>query len=224
MSLPNQIIPIKNADKGFHEKWTKNRNKLNFPHPTRAVLTAPPNCGKSTVVKNLLMRAEPPFQHVIICHCDNNYTQEYDDISEGVEEFELIDNIPPPESFEGLVKTLVILDDLEFKGMSKDQKRNLDRLFGYVSTHKNCSVYLCSQDAFNIPPIVRRCSNLFVLWKSPDLLSMSQLAGRTGLKADELSELFSLCKEHHDSVWLDITPKTPYPIRLNGFKVIEKKE
>ena len=105
--------------------------------------------------------------------------------------------------------------------MNKEQKRNLDRLFGYVSTHKNISVMLCSQDAFNIPPIVRRCSNLFVLWKSPDVLSMALLASKTGLTSDELRELFGMCVETKDSIWIDITDKTPFPLRLNGYKLIK---
>ena len=108
------------------------------------------------VVKNLLIRAKPPFEEVFVIHCDPDYTKEYDDIGAV-----LLKDIPSPEDWEGQVKTLVILDDLEFKGMSKDQRRNLDRLFGFVSTHKNISCILCSQDPFNVPPIVRRCSNLW---------------------------------------------------------------
>ena len=219
VKLPNKIIPIKNADKGFHEKWNDKRNMLNIPHPFRAVLCGPPNVGKTTVVKNILLRQNPPFKEVVVIHCDGGYTQEYDDL----ENVEVLNEIPVPEDWEGVAKTLVILDDLEFKGMNKEQKRNLDRLFGYVSTHKNISVMLCSQDAFNIPPIVRRCSNLFVLWKSPDVLSMALLASKTGLTSDELRELFGMCVETKDSIWIDITDKTPFPLRLNGYKLINKK-
>lgn len=217
--LPNKILALPNPDKEFHEKWYKNRNMLNIPHPFRCVLLGPPNVGKTTIVKNLLLRAHPPFEEVVVIHCDSGYTKEYDDIGDNVE---ILSEIPSPEDWEGKVKTLVVLDDLEFKGMNKDQKRNLDRLFGYVSTHKNITCILCSQDPFNVPAIVRRCSNLWVLWKGVDLDSMAVCARKAGMKADEFKHIFDkIMTEPKDSLWLDMTG-SPYPIRKNGFTLINK--
>lgn len=175
---------------------------------------------KTTIVKNLLLRSNPPFEEVVVIHCDSGYTKEYDDVGDNVE---LLNEIPAPEDWEGLVKTLVVLDDLEFKTMNKNQKRNLDRLFGYCSTHKNISIVLCSQDPFNVPPIVRRCSNLFVLWKSNDLDAMATCARKTGLKSNDLKNIFStLMPDPKDSLWLDGTEKSPYPMRKNGFTLLDK--
>ncbi len=217
LKLPNEMIVLKNPDKAFHESWHDRRNPLNIPHPYRAVCLGPPNSGKTNVVKNLLIRAKPPFKEVFVIHCDPNYTKEYDDIGATI-----LDSIPAPEEWEGLVKTLVVLDDLEFKDMDKQQKRNLNRLFGFVSTHKQISCVLCSQDPFTVPALVRRCSNLWVLWPSIDVDSMATCARKTGLKSHQLRDMFNnLCKEKTDSVWIDTTNKTPYPLRLNGFTPIE---
>lgn len=217
-SLPNKILHIPNPDKTFHEKWYKGRNMCNLPHPFRCVALGPPGMGKTTIVKNLLLRADPPFEEVVVIHCDSGYTREYDDIGDQVE---LLSEIPAPEEWEGMVKTLVVLDDLEFKGMNKDQKRNLDRLFGYCSTHKNISVILCSQDAFNVPPIVRRCSNLFILWRMRDLDSLAMVARKSGLSPAELKKIFdTIMTEPRDSLWLDYTPGTQYPLRKNGYLTI----
>ena len=169
--LPQKLLYIPNADKGFHESWYDGRDMLNFPHPFRAVLLGPPNMGKSTVAKNILLRADPPFKAVKVIHCDPEYTQEYDDLKI----VEMLGEIPAPDEFEGEQKTLVILDDLEVKQLPKDQNRNLDRLFGFVSTHKNISVVLCSQDPFNVPAIVRRCANLWVLWTGSDMDAMANV-------------------------------------------------
>lgn len=216
--LPNKILALPNPDKEFHEKWNTNRNKLNLPHPWRGVFLGPPNCGKGTVVKNLLLRADPPFEEIFCIHCDPDFTTEWDDCN-----IEMLNEIPPPNEWEGEKKTLVILDDLEFKGMNREQKRNLDRLFGFVSTHKNISIALCAQDAFNVPPIVRRCSNLFVFWKSPDLVSMSQVSRKTGMKSEQINNIFcKLMNDPHDNLWIDNTAKTPYPLRKNGFTLIKK--
>lgn len=215
--LPNHIIALPNQDKKWHESWYTTRNLLNFPHPWRAVLCGPPNSGKTTVIKNLVLRAYPEFEEIKVIHCDGNFTKEYEDL-----DVEMLDgNIPAPEDWEGEKKTLVILDDLEFRQMSKDQKRNLDRLFGFVSTHKNISVIATSQDAFNLMPCVRRCANIFVLWKSHDMDAMATLARKSGLKAEDFRQLFKLCDKPKDSLWIDLTDKTPAPLRKNGFEIIE---
>jgi len=219
--LPNKLIALSNPDKQFHERWSKSRNMLDIPHPYRAICLGPPNCGKSTTVKNLLVRANPPFEKITVIHCDPEYTQEYDDLGSDVE---IMGSVPAPEDWEGEQKTLVILDDLEFKSMNKEQMRNLDRLFGYVSTHKNISCILCSQDSFNVPACVRRCCNVFILWKMTDIDSMACTARKTGLKASNLKNIFdTLMTEPKDSLWIDLTSHTPYPLRKNGFQKIKKE-
>lgn len=228
MSLPKKIIPLPNKDKEFHESWDKDRDLLNFPHPSRIVFMGPPNVGKSTTALNCILRADPPFEEILVVHCDPEYTQEYDCLynfnskGERVDGVELLKDIPAPEDFEGLVKTLVILDDLELKVLSRDQRRALDRLFGFVSTHKNISVYLCSQDPFNVPPIVRRCSNVFVLWKLVDMDSMAMCTRKTGLESGTLKRIFNkLMTEPRDSLWIDLTDNTPAKLRKNGYEIIQ---
>jgi len=217
-SLPKRLIVIDNPDKLYHESWNGKRDMLDIPHPYRAVLFGPPNSGKSLIIKNLLLRAKPEFEELFVIHPDINFTKEYDDV-----DATMLDEVPAPDEWEGKNKTLVIIDDMEFKQMNKEQKRNLDRLMGYVSTHKNISVIITAQDAFNVPPSVRRNANLFVLWKTPDMDSMAQVARKAGMKGDELKSLFkNIANKQYDSIWIDLTTNTPYPLRLNGYKVIKR--
>lgn len=217
----NELIVIKNPDKGFHEKWTPKRNMLNIPHPFRAVLLGPPGVGKTMIVKNLIMRADPPFKRVYVIHCDPGGTLEYGDLGPCCH---MLEEIPNPEDWKNDCKQLVVLDDKELKTLKNDQKRNLDRLFGFVSTHKNISVVCCSQDAFNVPPIVRRCSSLFVLWKGPDLDAMAAVSRKTGMPHDKFKRLMQTCMtEPRDSLWIDITPDSPYRLRKNGFTLLQRK-
>jgi len=98
-------------------------------------------------------------------------------------------------------------------------------LFGFVSTHKNISVALTSQDPFNVPPIVRRCANLWCLWPMTDIDAMSNTARKTGLKTDNFRSIFKqLMVGKRDGLWLDMTDGSPYPQRKNGYEIISKKK
>jgi len=213
--LPQKILPIPNADKKWHEKWDEGRDLLNIPHPFRLCTLGPPNSGKSTAVKNILLRINPYFEKIYLCHCDIEGSQEYDDIK-----LTKLKEIPEPSFWDGQVKTLVILDDLEFKDMKKQQRACLDRLYGYCSTHKNISVILCCQNFTNIPPIVRRCTNMFVLWRINDYRALKDIGKKCGIRPkrfDELMEKYIV--NIHDSLWCDLTSKSPAKIRINGYQI-----
>ena len=214
--LPKKIIPIKNPDKAFHEKWRPGRDPLNIPHPFRAVLLGKPNSGKTTVMKNILIRAMPEFQEILIVHCDPEDTQEFDDV-----DGEMVDHIPSPDELDPDVKRLVILEDLEYGAMPKDEKAALDRLYGYASTHKNTSVMLTAQDGFSIPAICRRCCNLWVIWRIDDSDSLKAIGRRVGMKSKDFEQIFNdFMKEPKDSLWVDMSDHSPFPLRINGYQML----
>lgn len=215
--LPKKMIVMKNPDKVWHESWYKGRDLVDIVHPFRLLLFGPPNTGKSNTLRNVILRAgvgkNQPFEDIMVVHCDPDYTKEYKDL-----DCTMLNEIPTPDQWAGEVKTLVILEDLEFKNMSKQDRRSIDRLYGYVSTHKNISVALCAQDAFNIPVSVRRTSNFFILWRTPDIDSMANIARRTGMKKDQFIDIFDrLLPDFHDSLWIDLTPGTKQKLRKNGY-------
>ena len=217
--LPKKLLNIPNADKKWHEKWYKGRDMLNYPHPFRLVIFGNPNTAKTTKAKNIMIRADPPFEKIFVIHIDGEYTQEYEDI-----DAVMLDKIPAPNSpiFDGECKTLVVLEDLEFKFLNKTELRNLDRLCGYVSTHKNVSVITIAQDGFNLPPCVRRMSNIWVLGKSNDMDSIKQISRKCGLTPKFVENIYrTKLKTQYDSLWIDNTKNSPYPLRLNGFEPIQ---
>ena len=219
--LPNYILPLSNPDKTWHESWTKNRNILNLPHPFRAVLFGPPGVGKSTIVKNILLRSFPVFERVTVLHVDPENSREWNDLGEdGVE---IRGDVPAPSDWDDSVKHLVICDDLDVSHLGKEGNSNLNRMFGYASTHRNISICLCSQDSINVPPSIRRCASVFILWKMPDMDAMARLARQSGIKAKEMRAIFDTFDNFRDSLWIDLTPGTPYPMRKNGFIELRKK-
>jgi DNA polymerase III delta prime subunit len=213
---PNVILALPNLDKEFNEEWVEKRNMLNFPHSYRALFAGVPNSGKSTFIKNIIIRANPEFSRIIIVHGDKEDTLEYNDI-----DCEMREDIPTLEEYDGTLKTLLVIDDIDFTCLSKDELKNLERTFGYISSHKNVSICITSQDVFRLPKFVRRYCNIFVIWKILDKDNVAILNRRLGLQKDVLFNLFQ--KHLHkptDSLLFDYTKNTPYPIRLNGFKCI----
>ena len=214
----NKIIILPNADKKWHESWTPDRDLLNIPHPCRVLCMGPPNVGKSTLAKNILLKADPPYQELYVIHCDPEFTQEYDDLGD----FKMLEKVPEPAFWRGAVKTLVILDDLEFKAMGKKERKHLDRLFGYVSTHKNISVILCAQEAFSVPTVCRRMANVWVLWRQKDTDSLNAIGRKIGLSVRYMRLLFDrLLTEPRDFIMVDGTPRSPAPYRKNAYQKID---
>lgn len=225
--LPSCIIPFANNDKkSWHERWKAGDDLLQFPHPFRATLTGPPNSGKSTTVMNILIRAEPKWDRIIIVYPGGQQgTTEYDSLGSGVE---YMIQIPAPDMFPtpskqtaaDRKKTLVVIDDFELKELSKNNRKNLDRLIGHVSTHRNVSVILCAQEYFNVPSIARRCSNVHVFWRPRDHNNLAMMSSRVG---EDLESLFQFCNTSKCSIWVDQTSGSPAPLRLNGYIRINKE-
>jgi ABC-type cobalamin/Fe3+-siderophores transport system ATPase subunit len=217
LDFPEELLIIENKDKKNHEKWSDKKSVLDFPKPYRLFLAGRNSCGKSTFIKNIIVRATPMFEEIVIMHCAPDKTREYDDI-----DVKLLDEIPEISSWTGdEIKTLCIIDDLDLKSLSKEQKMRLDRLFGYVSTHNNVSVIFASQQFHNIPSNIRRCCNIINIWKSNDSLDMKTISKKVGIKPKVFEEL---CDEHLDnqysSLMFDMTKGSPAPIRKNGFRII----
>ncbi len=220
---PDELLMIPNPEKKFHEKWYDGRNKVNFPHPYRMLLCSiQPSLGKTLWIKNVVARAYPKFKQIFLLHCGDELQIEYDDI-----DYICLKKIPPINSkiFNPEVKSLLIIEDKNFKYMTRQDLHRLDRTYGFTSTHRNLSIICASQSFMDVPASVRRMSNVYVLWKTRDLDSMKTIGRRCGLHKEELMALIKkYLNDVHDTLWIDCTKNSPWPMRLNGFKEINMKE
>lgn len=220
--LPQELLFIENADKKWHEKWSDGDDLLDFPHPHRILLASGgrPNLRKTNTLKNIILRQWPPFEKIYLVHCGGTLTKEYDEFNAV-----LLDDIPcayDGELFNVKKKNLLILEDLNFKGMNKVQKKNLDRLYGYTSTHLSLSIYNTVQNFFNIDPVFRRMSNVLILWRTRDIDSMETLRRRADMKKEDWKFILdTYLKETFDSLWIDNTKKSIAPLRINGYDVVQ---
>lgn len=218
--MQNKLFVIENPDKTWHEKWKPGRNLCDIPHPYQCIIMGPPNSGKTTIIYNLIANAHPEFDFIIVVHCDPTYTKEYDIL--GLDNFEIMEEIPPIDELNGKEKTLMVLDDLEYKFMDNVQKRRLDRIFGNASTHKNLSVISTAQDPINIPPCIRRTANLIILFKMFDTPTIANVCRKSELTVKQFTYIFdNIIKKSNDSFWIDLSKKTPAPYRMNCYDIID---
>ena len=216
----NKLIFMPNADKLGDESWTRGRSLLDVPCPMRGLCIGPPGSGKTNVLFNFLIHAATPYKQVLVIHGDPA-TKEYDAL--GKAGVKIVSEFPPISYFRGKEKTMVVIDDVPLKGLSKSQAVNADRLLNYVSSHKGVSVVINSQTLTQVPTNLRRACNFYVVWKSGDSKDMTNIASKIGMRPENLNNLFeTVLSTPRDSLWVDLTPGTPAPLRRNGFEPLEK--
>jgi hypothetical protein len=223
---PKRIIPIKNKDKVGHESWTQARARDigNFPSPARGLLLGACGVGKSLVCKNLILHARPKYQEIYLIHEDARHSLEYEDCDLTAK----LDDVPPIEywEYEGpFRKRLCIIDDLEMTAANKERLKNLAIMFRYVSTHKSLSLLLCHQSFFDLPPLIKKMANIFIIWRPRATNEINLIENRVGMPKGLLSELFdTVATGHRDSICIDLTENSPAKLRLNIWNKIQISE
>ena len=224
IKLENKIHAVSNPEKRDHEHHYKGRNLGNPPHPWRMVLCSRPNRGKSTVLLNILLQTQQsrkPFEELWVV-TPNVESKEYArlDPTGILTEVPHVDELNPDNK-----KVLFIIDDFEIMGMSKQCMANLSSLFRYGSTHKNISCAIAYQTFFSIPTTIRKCSNIFLIWKTNNITELKMIAKRVDCDPDVIVELFKkVVTGAKDSLMIDLTEGTKHKYRLNVFTPIEVNE
>jgi hypothetical protein len=84
---------------------------------------------------------------------------------------------------------------------------------------------LTAQDPFSVPAICRRCANLWILWSTDDVQSLQTLGRRVGFQSKDFEHIFKkYLPGRKDSLWIDLTDGSPYPLRINGYQMLKRNE
>ncbi len=225
--MPKKVIQkIHNKDKVGSENWNPRRAKNlgNFPSPARILLLGPCGVGKSTLIKNLIIHQKPRFSQVYLIHEDAEFTKEYEDL-DCTEQFDEVPDLDFWEYEGKFRKRAVIVDDLELTSANKERMKNLAILFRYGSTHKGLTIYYAHQSFFDVPPLVKKMANVFILWKPRSNGEITMIENRTGLEKGQLKDLFNtVATGHRDSITIDLTENSPCKLRLNIWKPIKCRQ
>jgi hypothetical protein len=225
--LHDKIIPLPNIDKDdFHEKWYEGRNLGDLVHPFKVVCCSPPNAGKTTAIMNIFMRCQlgrKPFETLIVIQPDTSH--EYDQLDPTL----IITDIPSPEdivlSKEDMKKTAIIIDDFEMSRLNKIQVANLSKLFRYLSSHNNISIFCGYQDFHSVPIIIRKCATHFIIWRTRNSDEMTLIAKKVGMSKEIIHEIFRReMKSRRDSLLIDLVSPDNLFLRKNIFDILDIDE
>jgi len=156
-----------------------------------------------------------------VIHGSDN-TQEWDEIDPTM----MMNDIPDPRDLtENDKKTMIIIDDFEMSGLSKQSLKNLSSLFRFVSSHHNISLIICYQSFFDMPSIIKKCCNLFIIYRPNDRDELTTIGRRVGLTKKEIHYIFDhFLPEKRDTLMVDMSEDTPAPLRKNLFIPIHKTD
>ena len=113
-----------------------------FMHPFTAIIAEPSSSGKSMFCMRLIRNAReciaPPPERIVYCY------SVYQPIFDQFPNVEFVEGLPDLNMFDGVKRTLLIIDDL-----MHETNDTVAKLFTRVSHHKNVSVVYLTQNLFN---------------------------------------------------------------------------
>ena len=79
IKLPHKLIQFKSSDKDFHQVPDMN-DLANCCSPVFCVIAGNCNCGKTSLLKNLLVHKSPHYERIVIYSPLGEATNEYSDV------------------------------------------------------------------------------------------------------------------------------------------------
>ena len=81
---------------------------------------------------------------------------------------------------------------------------------------------MAHQNFFGLEPVIKKCANIFVIWRPRDRDEIGRIEKRVGLDKGVLKEIFdAVAHDEHDSICVDHSRGSPSPLRLNLWTPIE---
>ena len=184
---------------------------------SRIILVGPPSSGKSGAILNLVIHQS--FDRIIIFHNDPN-SREYSDLDAEMYD-EIIDPRDEELAIDPSIKNLVIFEDILYKYLPLIQRKYLTDYFTTFSTHKSITCYLTAQDFFNqIPTNIRRCANVFVLFKSIDMNNLRNLCSCLNLNFKDMKFIFeNYLTSKYDNLVVDLN-RSDKKLRKNFVEIL----
>ena len=113
-----------------------------FMHPFTTIIAGPSSSGKSMfcmrLIRNALECIAPSPERIVYCY------SVYQTLFDQYPDVEFVEGLPNLNMFDGVKRTLLIIDDL-----MHETNDTVSKLFTRISHHKNVSVVYLTQNLFN---------------------------------------------------------------------------
>jgi len=205
-----KFVVFKNEDKDYNNKNIIKKDLDNYvfgnEKPFRLLIIAPPNSGKTTIIKNLLLHNM--FDKIYIVHfLAEMGTHEYDKIDnimfDELPDYNEIINDNENEEEEDKPRKLLIIEDFDFKHSKKEQKERMSRYLGAVSTHNNLSIIVTCQKVTMLEAAHRTLFNYVIIFKN-EAYDNEFLCRSLSIPRPILNSIFEYCViEPNDFLLID---------------------
>lgn len=194
-------------------------NQIIFKAPFTCLLAGPSQCGKSSLLFNILEAREQLIDRspTRIVYCYAVWQENFGLLNNINIEFR--QGLPSMDDFYSSDNNLVILDDL----MSECEKnKEIQELFTVHSHHKNISVFIISQNLFSRGPCARtislNCRYIIVFNNPRDAVQIRRLGQQ--MFPEKSNFLAQAYKDAIDSspygyLFIDNTQSTPSKYRIS---------
>lgn len=217
MSIPKKLIFFKSSDKDHHQEPDMS-DLANCCSPVFCVVSGNVNCGKTSLLKNLLVHKKPYYERIVIYSPLGEATTEYSDVID----CELVDQVPDFDFFNKEIRNCLIIEDCDTKSLKRDERYKLGRFFGVYASHNNIDIYVIAQNVYDLMPQIRRLANIVFLFKNSDVESMCSIARKFNVKVADLKNIFNTFTKF-DSLTIDDTRPPQYRLRKNIYECIDLK-
>ena len=201
------LVVIKNSDK-LNAHFDKKEPTLMPSHPSRIIIAGRSGYSKTTAVLNIVGRATPAFDRIVVWHRDHEQSHEYD-----ICDPEMVGEMPEVTTWDPSLKNCLIIEELNVLVFTQQQRGDLERIFNYQSSHKSLTAICAVQNFTNLSPSIRRSACWWVLYPSVSLGAVSDISRKT---SHDLRQLMKLCATKYDSITFDFSGNGP-KLRLNMF-------
>ena len=241
-SKKKRIEVIPNPEKKLSEQWSDNDNWISWPRPFRWCIMGKPSCGKTSLILNYLIKGKP-FDNIFLMHPQTynaNISAEDEAVNKNIllnpklidipeykgVSYHSLAYLPSMTYFDNLKKhSLFIIDDIDLISYTKKRRElreeRLNKLFSYVSTHKNVSIIVSSQDpSSQLPTFILKMCNVITVYQVRDEYIIQTMSRKLSVGYKRLKKLLELCKSKHDSLTFDYTDGSPAEVRYNIYTQI----
>ena len=213
--LPKGIVKLPNSDKdGRHHADSENALMPYFP--SVLIVCGKKGSGKTNLTLNLISKATPLYDRIVIVHGAGEASSEYQDLIDGSE---VVEEIPGPDFWDPDQKNCLVIEEQPWGMFNRAQMSAAERCVNFTSSHRSVQVFIVVQNIGVLCPTIKRSMDYLLIAPHAGCLDqLYDLKRRTGVDFKLLME--DICQDRHDFVCMDFTGHGP-KLRRNMFDIIE---